>query len=162
MALAVGSFAVATPRLEAYRSLKPLVSQVKPALKEGDVLVTYRDFFNGVAFYTGRRVAVVRNFGELDFGRKLAGDANRWFLPNAAAMFKWLEGSRRIFVFCYKGALARPAGRGQAQRAAHLQVGRGRGQGGLQQPAEKVTERVTARRAGAAVRALQSKPHQKR
>ena len=102
MALAVGAFAVAAPRLEPFRSLKPLVSQVKPALKEGDVLVTYRDFFNGVAFYTGRRVAVVRNFGELDFGRKLAGDANRWFLPNAAAMFKWLEGHRRIFVFCYK------------------------------------------------------------
>lgn len=102
MVLAIGAFSVAVPRLEPYRSLKPLVSQIKPRLKDSDVLVTYRDFFNGVAFYTGRRVAVVRNFGELDFGRKLAEDANRWFLPNAAAMFKWLEGNKRIFVFCYK------------------------------------------------------------
>jgi hypothetical protein len=102
MALAIGAFMVASPRLEPYRSVQPLISQVQSDMRDSDLLVTYRDFFNGVPFYTGKRTAVVRNWGELDFGRKLDKNAHRWFLRSDDALFKWLEGGKRILVFCYK------------------------------------------------------------
>lgn len=80
-----------TPRLEDYRSLKPLVAPLAKTLAPEDVLVSFADYYHGVVFYSGRRVVVARNWGELDFGRRQDPQASKWFLPDDGAFIRLLQ-----------------------------------------------------------------------
>jgi hypothetical protein len=82
--------AVIAPRLDDYRSVKGMVAPLKDRLRPGDVLVSYGDYYQGAPFYSGRRVVVVRNWGELDFGRRRDPKSARWFLPDNDAFLKLL------------------------------------------------------------------------
>jgi len=76
--------ALAAPRLNDYRSVEGLIAPLKKVLTPADYLVSYNDYFHGMPFYSGRRVVVVHNWGELDYGRRHAPgkEARRWFLPD--------------------------------------------------------------------------------
>lgn len=78
--------ALASPMLNDYRSVKDLVAPLKKIIKPSDHLVSYGDYFQGMPFYSGKRVMVVRNWGELDYGRRQLPEqeARRWFLSNDA------------------------------------------------------------------------------
>jgi 4-amino-4-deoxy-L-arabinose transferase-like glycosyltransferase len=90
--------ALAAPTLDRYRSVGPLIKPMAHQLRPGDLVATLGDYWHGAAFYTRRRVAVVDNWGELDFGRKRAPDRARWFLKGDQALLKLMEGGRRVFV----------------------------------------------------------------
>lgn len=85
--------ALASPLLNDYRSVKDLVAPLKKIIKPSDYLVSYGDYFQGMPFYSGKRVMVVRNWGELDYGRRQLSDKNarRWFLPNDDAFVRLLQ-----------------------------------------------------------------------
>ncbi|MEW5913867.1 MAG: phospholipid carrier-dependent glycosyltransferase [Thermodesulfobacteriota bacterium] len=89
---------LATPTLDQYRSVAGLLRPVQAELKREDVLATLGDYWHGAAFYGRRRVVVVNNWGELEFGRRLAQDRAAWFLKDDAALLKLMEGRRRVLV----------------------------------------------------------------
>lgn len=91
----------ATVRLEPYRSVAGLTEVAKSRFQYGDRLMTYRDFYNGAAFYSEKRVVVVRHWGELRFGFDQEPTSHyAWFLPNDEFMFKRMlaSPSRRVFL----------------------------------------------------------------
>ncbi|MBU1275936.1 MAG: glycosyltransferase family 39 protein [Proteobacteria bacterium] len=90
--------AAATPTLDRYRSLGPLLKPLAAQLKPGDLVATLGDYWHGAAFYTRRRVAVADNWGELDFGRRLAPDRDQWFLKGNQGLLKLMGGQRRVFA----------------------------------------------------------------
>lgn len=85
--------ALAAPKLNDFRSVEDLVAPVRPILKPSDHLVSYGDYFQGMPFYSGKRVVVVRNWGELDYGRRHEPDkqAMRWFLPDDKSFMRLLQ-----------------------------------------------------------------------
>jgi 4-amino-4-deoxy-L-arabinose transferase-like glycosyltransferase len=86
-----GLAGLVTSRLEDYRSLKPLVAPLAKNLLPDDVLVSYADYYHGAVFYSGRRVVVARNWGELDFGRRQDPQSAKWFLPDDGAFVRLLQ-----------------------------------------------------------------------
>jgi len=95
--LATGA-GVAAPRLEPWRSVEALTTLAAQEMKPQDLWVNYGDYFQGSPFYTRRRVAVVQNWGELDYGRRQAGDPHRWFIPDDRTFIKLLQDPRRRVV----------------------------------------------------------------
>ncbi len=93
-AVVVACVALAAPALDPYRSLAGLMKPLQAELKPADMLVTYGDHYYGVPFYGGRRAAVVGNWGELDFGRRLDPEARKWFLPDDQALIRLLQNPR--------------------------------------------------------------------
>jgi 4-amino-4-deoxy-L-arabinose transferase-like glycosyltransferase len=89
-----GLAGLATPKLDDYRSLKPLVAPIASTLVPEDVLVSFADYYHGLVFYSGRRVVVARNWGELDFGRRQDSQAAKWFLPDDTAFIRLLQNPR--------------------------------------------------------------------
>lgn len=91
---------LATPTLDRFRSVGPLIKPMASQLQPGDLVATLGDYWHGAAFYTRRRVAVVDNWGELDFGRKLASkqERARWFLKGDRALLRRMAGNQRVFV----------------------------------------------------------------
>jgi hypothetical protein len=94
----VACAAAAVPELDRYRSVKGLVAPLAAELKPGDVLVNYDDYYHGTPFYSRRRVVVVRNWGELDYGRRQDPRARRWFLPDDRAFVRLLQDPRRRVI----------------------------------------------------------------
>ena len=88
----------AAPALEDYRSVKGILAEAASSLKPADDLVSYGDYYQGMPFYTGRRVKVVRNFGELDFGRKRDPQAAKWFIPTDRAFLDMMKNPKRRVV----------------------------------------------------------------
>ncbi|MCF8117886.1 MAG: hypothetical protein K9K33_15905, partial [Desulfarculaceae bacterium] len=83
-----------------FRSVGPLIKPIAAQLKPNDLVATLGDYWHGAAFYSGRRVLVVDNWGELDFGRRLASPAERarWFLRGNQALLERMRGDQRVFV----------------------------------------------------------------
>ncbi|MCB2226302.1 MAG: glycosyltransferase family 39 protein [Desulfarculaceae bacterium] len=92
--------ALAAPTLDRFRSVGPLVKPIAAQLRPSDLVATLGDYWHGTAFYAKRRVAVVDNWGELDFGRRLAPPAERslWFMKGDQSLLKLMGGDRRVFV----------------------------------------------------------------
>lgn len=86
------------PQLDDYRSVSGLVTPVRQLIKPGDLLVSHGDYFQGMPFYSGQRVAVVRNWGELEFGRTHTPDSKKWFIPGDNEFIKILQSPRRRVI----------------------------------------------------------------
>ncbi len=97
-ALLVLGAALAAPTLDEYRSVGGLIKPIRGELKKGDIMANLGDYYQGTAFYSRRRVKVAENWGELEFGRRLAPDRAQWFLKGDEALLKLMEGKRRVFV----------------------------------------------------------------
>jgi 4-amino-4-deoxy-L-arabinose transferase-like glycosyltransferase len=91
--MVLSALAVA-PRLEAWRSVAGLTEAAAQELRPGDLWVNYGDYYHGSVFYSRRRVAVVQNWGELDYGRRRAPDAETWFIPDDAAFIRRMQSPR--------------------------------------------------------------------
>ncbi len=84
-----------------WRSMKGVFNAIEMALRPTDTLVSYGDVYYGIAYYGKRRMVLVRNFGELEFGRQLDPQRDKWFLPSNEDMFNLLKnGSKRVVVVC--------------------------------------------------------------
>lgn len=100
-ALMAGFYLAAAGRLDPYRSVADLVTPIKDQLGEADVLVTYGDYYHGAMFYSGRRVAIVGNWGELDYGRQRDPQAAQWFMeegPDQQNMLALLRSKKRVLA----------------------------------------------------------------
>ncbi len=92
--------------LEPYRSVKGLVGQLAGVIKPGDLVVNYGDYYLGTPFYLSQlrpgpgqaRMAVVRNWGELDYGRRQDPQSRPWFIASDEEFVKLLLDTRRRVV----------------------------------------------------------------
>ena len=92
-ALLAACAGLAAPLLNDYRAVDGLVTPIKRKITPSDHLVSYGDYFQGMPFYSEMRVMVVRNWGELDYGKRRLSEkqARRWFLPDDAAFIRLLQ-----------------------------------------------------------------------
>jgi 4-amino-4-deoxy-L-arabinose transferase-like glycosyltransferase len=92
------SLGLAADRLDERFSIKKLALTAKNHMKKQDLLVCYKDFYSGAAFYSGKRVAVVANWGDLDFGRRRDQDSRTWFIADSKAFLKRLQNPRQRVI----------------------------------------------------------------
>ncbi|GAB4242947.1 MAG: glycosyltransferase family 39 protein [Deltaproteobacteria bacterium] len=85
--------------LETYKSVKNLSAVLSASLREGDVVVQYGTYRQGLPFYTKRRSVLVNEAGELEFGASRAPDRKEYFLDDAAFLALWDSPARVFCVF---------------------------------------------------------------
>lgn len=78
------------------RSVRPLAETLLPLLNEGDVVVTYNQYFQDLPFYLQRRVTILNWQNELTFGMKHQ-DTKDWMINNGQ-FFKLWRGKQRVFM----------------------------------------------------------------
>jgi len=92
--------------LGGYRSVKNLSAVLNAAMREGDVIVQYGIYRQGLPFYTKRRNVLANVVGELEFGADRAPDRDRYFLDDEGFLALWNSGTR---VFCFSRGELPPA-----------------------------------------------------
>ena len=119
LALCSAWFAILGPhfvyaRIAERRTNKPLALLVREQAPPEAFVATF-GYEQTVPFYTGRRVIVVGNMGELDFGSR-QGDQTAWFIDSPAFQRLW-DGDRQLFVVLRREELAQftPTVRTQAR-----------------------------------------------
>jgi 4-amino-4-deoxy-L-arabinose transferase-like glycosyltransferase len=90
------TLAAGLPRLDAERSVKALAGALRPRLQPGDEVATYRDYFQDLPFYLGRRVTVVAWRGELDYGMQQE-DVRGWMIEEDELARRW-NGPGRVYL----------------------------------------------------------------
>ena len=85
--------------LETYKSVKTLSRVLSASLREGDVVVQYGTYRQGLPFYTKRRSVLVNEVGELEFGAMRAPDRKEFFLDDAGFLALWNSPARVFCVF---------------------------------------------------------------
>lgn len=102
-ALIVLSFAFMLPRLDGDRSVKALAEIIKPQLRPGDEVMTYRDYYQDLPVYLQRRVTIVDWTGELEFGASIE-DTSAWMIDDAEFHKRWAE-PHRVYVLAGRAKL---------------------------------------------------------
>jgi 4-amino-4-deoxy-L-arabinose transferase-like glycosyltransferase len=74
-------------------------------MRAGDRVASYGSYVQGLPFYTGQRVAVVRYQGELDFGSH-QGDQSAWFWAGDDQLRREWSRPGRLFLVIRPGDLA--------------------------------------------------------
>ncbi|MCX8072042.1 MAG: glycosyltransferase family 39 protein [Candidatus Binatia bacterium] len=87
----------------------PLAQAIRQQWKPGDRIVLYRHYTQGIPYYTGRRVVVVRSWGELDFGRRQGDHTGYFWEDDDRLVREWNRGGR-MFLVLNRSALADLAG----------------------------------------------------
>lgn len=100
--------AVAVPRLDEYRSVRGLAAPLRAELTAGDMLVSFGDYYQGLPFYAGRRVVMVNNWGELEFGRLRDPQAAQWFHREQIDLIHLMQDpKRRVIALADTGTFER-------------------------------------------------------
>jgi len=88
-AVAVGlAIAAMLPRLDTGRSVRDLGMLLKPRLTPDAEVISYRDYFQDLPVYLGRRVTIARWSGELAFGMRQE-DTRAWMIDDAEVWRRW-------------------------------------------------------------------------
>lgn len=86
--LLVGSFDLNLSRLDVGRSVKPLALALKSAIRPGDEVMTYEEYYQDLPVYLERRITVVNWRGELAFGMSTE-DTRAWMIDDAEFRRRW-------------------------------------------------------------------------
>lgn len=78
------------------KSVKPLVTALKPLLKPGDEVASYQNYYQDLPVYLERRIIVVDWHGELDFGAA-AEDTSQWMITSAEFWKRW-QGPAKMYM----------------------------------------------------------------
>ena len=81
-------------------SSKSFASTINRLIRDGDKVAAL-GYEQGINFYTGKRVILVLDRGELDFGSR-QGDQSGWFMEPQQFMALWLSDQR---IFCTSDSL---------------------------------------------------------
>lgn len=94
--LVIVSFDASLPRLNAYRSVKPLALVLRPLLQPDDEVMAYQTYYQDLPVYLERRITVVDWKGELEFGMQVE-DTSGWMIDESAFWKRW-QGTRRVYL----------------------------------------------------------------
>jgi len=82
------AIAAILPRLDPGRSVKDLALILKPQLTPDAEVVSYREYFQDLPVYLGRRVTIARWSGELAFGMQQE-DTRAWMIDDKVLWRRW-------------------------------------------------------------------------
>lgn len=116
--LVIAVFDTSLPRLNDFRSVKPLALILKPMLHPDDEVMAYQTYYQDLPVYLERRITVVGWKGELEFGMQVE-DTSAWMIEEPAFWKRW-EGPRRAYLLTSRDNYdkLRAEGRGQFQLIA--------------------------------------------
>jgi 4-amino-4-deoxy-L-arabinose transferase-like glycosyltransferase len=77
----------AAPRFDE-KSIKTLATTLKPRLKPGDEVASYRQYYQDLPVYLERRITVVDWKGEMDFGTQVE-DTSGWMIDSTTFWKRW-------------------------------------------------------------------------
>lgn len=77
-------------------SIKPLAQVIQSLKQPGDMVGSYRTYYQDLPVYTNQIVSVIDVRGELEFGCE-AEDCSSWMLDETTFLKMW-EGERRLFI----------------------------------------------------------------
>jgi hypothetical protein len=83
-----------TPELQR-PSIKPLAEVILSLRKPGDIVGSYKAYYQDLPVYLQQTITVVEIKGELEFGCE-AEDCSRWMMNEAPFLDLW-QGSKRLF-----------------------------------------------------------------
>jgi 4-amino-4-deoxy-L-arabinose transferase-like glycosyltransferase len=107
--LALGWFAgltIAVSGREAANDYRALALAARAAMRPGDRLAMYNHVMPGIPFYAKQRVIMVRNVGELQFGRRLDDDP-AWFWKTDDDLRRAWSEPGRLFMVINRAELAK-------------------------------------------------------
>jgi 4-amino-4-deoxy-L-arabinose transferase-like glycosyltransferase len=81
-------------------SVKDLALHLKPRLRPGDEVITYRTYYQDLPVYLERRITVVEWKGELAFGTTVE-DASGWIIDGPAFWKRW-QGTATVYMLTKK------------------------------------------------------------
>ncbi|MDO4988010.1 MAG: glycosyltransferase family 39 protein [Synergistes sp.] len=79
------------------RTMKYVAEVIMKDVRSDDTLVSYNEVLQGLSFYTGRRVAVVGDGGELSYGASCP-EGKGWFFSEEEFEKMWLDGDKDYIV----------------------------------------------------------------
>ena len=82
------------------RSAKELAETLRPLMKPGDEVISYRTYYQDLPVYLERTISVVGWKGELDFGSRQE-DVSRWMIDEAECWKRW-NGPGTVFLVTSK------------------------------------------------------------
>lgn len=88
---------------------KPIALAIREAWRPGDRIVLLGHYTQGIPFYTGQRVILVRSWGELDFGSR-QGNQRDYFWREEEQLFQAWREPQRMFLVMNRTELPRIAG----------------------------------------------------
>ena len=100
LALAVGVLAAqgaAVPARALGRDFRSMGLLIRAQAQPDDLVVIYRSYVQGIAFYARRRTVLVHGRGELRFG-SLQGDQRAYFWESDAPLLEAWRSGRRVFL----------------------------------------------------------------
>ena len=103
--LGLASFGAVQARAVAKTSREVSLA-VRRNVSEGDLLVLYERIWQGVPFYTGQRVVMVGNYGEITHGAGLAPRRDEYFWQTPDPLVQAWNSDRRVFVFTHRRHIA--------------------------------------------------------
>ncbi len=111
--LLITAFDISLPRLDEFRSVKPLALALKAKLRSDDEVMSYQTYYQDLPVYLERRITVVGWKGELEFGTRVE-DTSAWMIEEPAFWQRW-EGARRVYMLTARDNYdkLRAKGRGQ-------------------------------------------------
>ena len=77
-------------------SIKPLAQIIETIKKPGDIVGSYKTYYQDLPVYTNQTVIVVDTKGELEFGCE-AEDCSQWMLEEKQFMKLW-QGEKRLLI----------------------------------------------------------------
>lgn len=89
--------AVAMAGRSAGQHYTPLALTLRDQIKPGDTAVMYRHYTQGIPLYSQRRIVMVREWGELDFGSR-QGDQSEFFWKDDGDLVRAWNSGRRMFL----------------------------------------------------------------
>ena len=82
------------------RSAKELAETLRPLMKPGDEVISYRTYYQDLPVYLERTISVVGWKGELEFGSRQE-DVSRWMIDEAECWKRW-SGPGTVFLVTSK------------------------------------------------------------
>lgn len=87
--LLLAGLCVTAPSLDPFLSARGLARQIQGRIDDNEKVVAYQvsyeNSLQSLAFYLGRRIAVLGRYGELSLGEQQASDSASWFAPKEKA-----------------------------------------------------------------------------
>ncbi len=87
------------------RSVKTLAGTLKPHLRPGDEVVSYRTYYQDLPVYLERRITVVEWTGELAFGATIE-DTSDWMIDDATFWQRW-QSDATLYMVTSRGQYER-------------------------------------------------------
>ncbi|MDG2307763.1 MAG: phospholipid carrier-dependent glycosyltransferase [Candidatus Binatia bacterium] len=88
----------ALPGRQVVKTSEELAQVVDAEYRDGDLVVLYRKLWQGMPFYTQRRVGLIRSYGEVWHGVSISPEREEYYWADLEPLIREWNSGRRVFV----------------------------------------------------------------